>query len=203
MSKRIFIYGASGHGKVVQDMANDLGILVLAFVDDNEALQSFCDLPVFSNVPIDVNLCVIAIGNNQVRKKLAKSNPDKEYMTLIHPKSTVSKKAHVGSGTVVMAGVTINADAQIGDQCIVNTNSSLDHDCVLGNFVHVSPNAALSGGVNVGEGTHIGIGACVIPGITIGKWVTIGAGAVVINPVPDYAVVVGNPGSVIKFNNYE
>jgi acetyltransferase EpsM len=37
--------------------------------------------------------------------------------------------------------------------------------------------------------------------VKIGKWATIGAGAVIINDVPDYAVVVGNPGKVIKFNS--
>jgi acetyltransferase EpsM len=46
----------------------------------------------------------------------------------------------------------------------------------------------------------IGIGAILIPGITIGKWVTIGAGTVVLSDVPDYAVVVGNPGKIIKYN---
>jgi acetyltransferase EpsM len=55
--------------------------------------------------------------------------------------------------------------------------------------------------VFVGEGTQVGIGACVIQGVKIGKWATIGAGAVIINDVPDYAVVVGNPGKVIKFNS--
>ena len=47
--------------------------------------------------------------------------------------------------------------------------------------------------------TAIGIGAIIIPETSIGKWVTIGAGAVVIRDVPDYAVVVGNPGKIIKY----
>jgi len=37
--------------------------------------------------------------------------------------------------------------------------------------------------------------------ITIGKWCIIGAGCVVINDIPDFAVVVGNPGKVIKIKN--
>jgi acetyltransferase EpsM len=73
-------------------------------------------------------------------------------------------------------------------------------DCKIGHFAHLSPGVALAGNVTVGEGTHVGIGSCVIQGITIGKWVTIGAGAVIIKDVPDYAVVVGNPGIIIKFN---
>ena len=35
--------------------------------------------------------------------------------------------------------------------------------------------------------------------IKIGKWVTVGAGAVIIKDIPDYAVVVGNPGRIIKY----
>ena len=64
----------------------------------------------------------------------------------------------------------------------------------------MSPNVSLAGNVTIGEGSHIGIGSCVIQGIKIGKWATIGAGAVIIKDVPDYAVVVGNPGTIIKFN---
>jgi acetyltransferase EpsM len=70
-------------------------------------------------------------------------------------------------------------------------------------FVHISPNAALAGNVHVGEGTQIGIGATVMQNIRIGKWVMVGAGAVIIRDVPDYAVVVGNPGRIIKMNPQE
>jgi acetyltransferase EpsM len=71
---------------------------------------------------------------------------------------------------------------------------------VVADFVHISPNAALAGNVKVGEGTQVGIGACVMQNITIGKWATIGAGAVIIRDVPDYAVVVGNPGRIVRMN---
>jgi acetyltransferase-like isoleucine patch superfamily enzyme len=40
----------------------------------------------------------------------------------------------------------------------------------------------------------------VIKGIKIGTWAIIGAGAVIINDIPDNAVVVGNPGRIIKYN---
>lgn len=45
----------------------------------------------------------------------------------------------------------------------------------------------------------MGIGASIIQGITIGKWATIGAGTVIIQDVPDYAVVVGIPGKIIRY----
>ena len=97
-----------------------------------------------------------------------------------------------------MPKVVVNSGTKIGKHCIINSAAVVEHDYVIDDFVHVSPNATLTGGVEVGEGTYIGAAAVVIPNITIGKWVTIGA--VIINDVPDYAVVVGNPGKIINYN---
>ena len=198
MKNSIFIYGASGHGKVVFEIAQSLELDVEVFVDQNHDLKGVCCKPVVHKIPNNLHSGILGIGKNEIRKNLAKQLSTIEFATLLHPKANVSPSANLGSGTVVMAGATINASVKIGSHVIVNTNASVDHDCVLEDFVHISPNVALSGGVKVGEGTHIGIGACVIPGVLIGKWVTIGAGAVIINNVPDSATVVGNPGRIIK-----
>ena len=53
---------------------------------------------------------------------------------------------------------------------------------------------------SLGTGSFVGAGAVVIPGVRIGRWSVIGAGSVIISDVPDYAVVVGNPGRVIRFD---
>ena len=53
------------------------------------------------------------------------------------------------------------------------------------------------------KGVGWGAGAVVIQGVKIGKWAVIGAGAVIIEDVPDYAVVVGNPGNVIRTRDEE
>jgi acetyltransferase-like isoleucine patch superfamily enzyme len=49
-----------------------------------------------------------------------------------------------------------------------------------------------------GELSFIGIDSTIIQGVKVGKNVTISAGSVVIKYIPDNAVVVGNPGKVIK-----
>ena len=49
----------------------------------------------------------------------------------------------------------------------------------------------------VKEGASIGANATIVCGHTIGKHCLIGAGAVVTKDVPDYALVVGNPGKVV------
>lgn len=194
----MYLYGASGHGKVVAEIAEECGYNIEAYIDMNLSKNEILNYTVHHTPPSKHIDIVISIGNNRIRKNIVEESTLFNYITLIHPKSSVSKRAYLEEGTVVMAGVAINASVNVGKHCILNTNSSIDHDCVLEDFVHISPNAALGGSVYVGEGTHVGIGACVIQGIRIGKWCTIGAGAVIINDIPDGSTVVGNPGKIIK-----
>ena len=51
----------------------------------------------------------------------------------------------------------------------------------------------------LGDNVTVGAGAKVLGHIKIGNNVTIGANAVVTKDVPDNAVVVGNPGKIIKY----
>lgn len=51
--------------------------------------------------------------------------------------------------------------------------------------------------VHVGAHAFIGLGAVLMPGATIGRGAIIGAGAVVRGSVPDFAIVIGNPATVV------
>ncbi|WP_239775675.1 acetyltransferase [Tenacibaculum finnmarkense] len=201
MDKRICLFGASGHGKVIKDIAVNNNVEVFTFVDDNPKLEVLHNISVIKSAEIaSVNTenFIISIGNNEIRKKIA-NQLNVQYTYLIDTTATVSKSAKIAAGTVVMPCAVINADVTIGKHCIINTGAIIEHDCSIENYVHVSPNATITGAVSIKEGTHIGAGAIVIPGVKIGKWATIGAGTVIIKDVPDYAVVVGNPGRIIKF----
>lgn len=192
----MYLYGASGHAKVIMDILRSNNISVEALVDDNPELTTLNGITVLHNAE-GLSPMIISIGNNRIRKTIA-GKLKCEYCTAIHPSTNIAKTAMIGEGSVVMAGVTINANATIGRHCIINTNASVDHECIIGDFVHISPNVALCGNVQVGEGTHIGVGASVIPGIKIGKWCTIGAGATVIRDIPDGATAIGTPARIIK-----
>lgn len=200
----VYLYGASGHAKVIVETLELEQKVIGGLIDSNPAITSLLEYPVYPKLPdsfdVKKDSLIVSIGGNAIRRKIV-NQLSTLFSTSVHPSANVSKRATIEEGTVVMAGVTINAACTIGKHVILNTNCSVDHDCVMGDFVHVSPNVALAGDVSVGEGTHIGIGACVIQGIKIGKWATIGAGAILIKDVPDYAVVVGNPGEIIKFND--
>lgn len=196
----MYLYGASGHGKVIAEIAEENGISITAFIDLDKSKTETIGHKIVHELPTFPIELIISIGNNTLRKKIVADNSSFSYKTLIHPSASVSKRILIGEGTVVMAGVSINSEANIGKHCIINTNASIDHDCIINDFVHISPNVALAGNVQIGEGSHIGIGAAVIQGIKIGKWCTIGAGSVVIKDIPDGATVVGNPGKIIKMN---
>jgi sugar O-acyltransferase (sialic acid O-acetyltransferase NeuD family) len=196
----LYLYGASGHAKVVIEILEQRSKKIDGLLDNNPAITDLLGYPVSKKAPSSAYKLIITIGNNAIRKKIAESEAA-EFETAVHPSANISARSAIGEGTVIMAAVNVNSCTLIGQHVILNTACTIDHDCVIGNFAHISPGAALAGNVQVGEGAHIGIGASVIQGITIGKWATVGAGAVIIHDVPDYAVVVGNPGKIIKYNS--
>lgn len=196
----INIYGASGHAKVVLDIAKSINLAVAGVYDDDTSLQQLAEFRIQQpQKGVKVSKVIITIGNNAIRKKIAQERVLTLAACLVHPTAQVEGALFIGEGTVVMPNVVINNSTIIGKNCILNTSSVIEHDCELGDFVHLSPNATLAGGVSVGEGTHIGANAVVIPGVKIGKWAVVGAGAVILRDIPDYAVVVGNPGKIIKY----
>lgn len=53
--------------------------------------------------------------------------------------------------------------------------------------------------VKIGHDVWIGYGAIILDGANIGTGAIIGAGAVIRGNIPPYAVVIGNPGTIIKY----
>lgn len=67
--KSLLVLGAGGHGKVVAEIATDLGFVKIDFLDDNspEAIGSVQDLPELGR---DYDYIFCGIGKNQLRKQL-------------------------------------------------------------------------------------------------------------------------------------
>lgn len=197
------LFGASGHCKVIIDIILESKALrIESIVDHHPKFTTIFDFPVLDFAAVksfESKQFIVSIGDNKSRKNVVEII-NAIYLKAIHPRAIVSRFSSVSEGSVVMAGAVINPDSKIGKHCIINTGAIVDHECVIEDYVHISPNASLAGNVTVGEGTFVGIGASIIQGVTIGKWAVIGAGAVILNDVPDYAVVVGIPGKIIKFN---
>jgi sugar O-acyltransferase (sialic acid O-acetyltransferase NeuD family) len=200
--KRLAILGASGHGKVVAEIAELCGWEKIHFYDDawpDVAQNGLWSVVGKTNDLIDkireYDNAIVAIGDNDIRyeKSLFLISKGFKLATLIHPAAIVSQYSNISQGSVVMAGVVINPFVEFGEACIVNTSATIDHDCVIDNAVHISPGVNLAGAVKVGALSWIGIGASVKQCIQIGTNVVIGAGATVINDVYDDFIVVGTP----------
>lgn len=197
MRKKLIIIGASGHGKVIADIALKMEYDIQGFLDDDDSIKDILGFPVLGSVDKikkyqqDCEF-VIAIGNNFIREKIAKRY-DAQWATLIHPSAVIGMDVEIGEGTVVMANAVINPSAKTGRHCIINTGAIVEHDNRLEDFVHISPGVALAGTVSVGKRTHIGIGACVRNNLEIGSEVVVGAGATVVKDIIKPGIYTGVP----------
>jgi sugar O-acyltransferase (sialic acid O-acetyltransferase NeuD family) len=194
--------GASGHGKVVADVAREAGWERVVFFDDRwPDLQCSGDWMVVGRFidalqgAVSLDALIVAVGDARMRKRWLRSGIDQgmKLATLVHPRACVSRSARLGAGVVVVAGAVVNVASVVGDGAIVNTGATLDHDCELGEVAHLCPGSHVAGNVAIGEGAWVGIGASVKQGVRIGAWSTVGAGAAVIGDVDDHSTVVGVP----------
>lgn len=199
---KVYLYGASGHAKVVMDIAKLAYLDVPCLIDDNPLVNELAGLPVIHSAEGKSPL-IVTIGNCQIRKKIVEKLRNKEYVTVVHPQTIKADSVKLGYGTVVMAGAILNPFVKVGNHCIINSGASLDHDVVIGDFVHIAPHCTLCGEVSVGDGTWVGAGTTVIQGVHIGKDCFIGAGAVVVRDIPDKTLCYGNPARVIKKINQD
>lgn len=193
---RLLIIGASGHGKVVADIAEKNGYEEIEFYDDDENITSCGKWPVVGKVANALEKdgdVFIAIGNAKIREKIMNRFTGRHFPILIHPSAVIADDILIGEGSVVMASAVVNPGSKIGKGVIINTLSSVDHDCAIDDFVHISVGAHLAGTVTIGKGTWISVGASVINNVEIREDVMVGAGAVVIRSIRETGTYVGVP----------
>lgn len=197
---KLLILGAGGHGRVVADVASDMGVYSeIAFLDDASPLvkPAFPIIGKIDDAAKYLNDCAlfVAIGNNAVRRKLQTRFEEQGafFATLVSPKACIGGDVSIGAGTVIMPGCIVNNHARLGKGVIVNTSSSVDHDCTIGDYCHIAPGAHLCGTVIVGENSLIGAGATLINNLSICSGCKIGAGTVVIKNVIESGTYIGVP----------
>lgn len=199
MSKQLVIIGASGHGKVIADIAEKVGYTDVVFLDDNKAVKTCGKHSVVgrSGDAMRYSNCdfIVGIGNTENRKRIQEELMVKglHIATLIHPQAVIATDVSLGIGTVVMPGAVINSGSTLGKGCIINTSASVDHDNTISDYVHVSVGSHLAGTVNIGTGTWIGAGAVVNNNVSICENCMVGAGAVVVKNITESDTYIGVP----------
>ena len=106
--------------------------------------------------------------------------------TFIESGAILGNNVTVKNGVAVWGGVTIEDNVFLGPQCVFTND--------------LNPRAYIKKGgtelleTRVQANATAGANATILCGIVIGKYAFIGAGAVVTRRVPDFALIVGNPG---------
>lgn len=149
----------------------------------------------------DVGFVSLVTGSTRARYETAHAivTAGGTLTNFIHPSVDLTL-THWGVGNYIQEAVITQAKVHIGDNSSIHMGALIGHETKIGNSVFIAHAVSVSGCCDIGDGTFIGTNATILPRIKIGKWATIGAGSVVIKDVPDYAVVVGNPAKVIKYN---
>ena len=208
-TKKVFVFGASGHAKVVIDiLERTAGVKVMFAVDDDAgaAGKTLCGYPVIGGRDAllaqrkQAGAGIVTIGDNKARSEVAAWLVAQGFKlaSAVHPAAMLARDVSIGDGTVVMAGCVVNSDTAIGANVIINTGATVDHDCIIGDGVHIAPGCHLCGDVQVGAGAFLGTGSNVIPGVRIGANAVLGAGSTVIRDVAADARVAGSPARPLE-----
>lgn len=124
------------------------------------------------------------------------------HFSHLMPGCKLGRNCNLGQNVVVSPDVVLGNNVKVQNNVSIYTGVTCDDDVFLGPsmvFTNViNPRSAVNRRsqytkTHVGKGATIGANATIVCGHDIGKFAFIGAGAVVTKPVPDYALVVGNP----------
>jgi UDP-2-acetamido-3-amino-2,3-dideoxy-glucuronate N-acetyltransferase len=125
------------------------------------------------------------------------------HFSHVMPGSRLGTNCNLGQNVVISPGCIIGNNVKIQNNVSVYTGVILEDDVFCG------PSMVFTNVINprshverkdeyrqtlVKQGATIGANATVICGHTLGRYSFIGAGSVVTRDVPDFALIVGNPG---------
>ena len=128
--------------------------------------------------------------------------------------------SHIQSGTVIGdncsigQNVNIGNNVRIGNSVKIQNNVSVYEGVELEDFVFCGPSMVFTNiklprsefpqrgrafyeKTLIKKSASIGANATIVCGVTIGRYALIGSGAVVTKDVPDFSLVVGNPGRIV------
>ena len=124
----------------------------------------------------------------------------------------IMPKVQIGSGCNIGQNVFIADDVIVGNNVKIQNNVSIYKGVICEDNVFLGPSMVFTNVINprssvnrkseflkttVRHGASIGANATIVCGNDVGKYAFIGAGAVITKEVPDYALIVGNPGRII------
>lgn len=130
------------------------------------------------------------------------------HFTHVMSGATLGRHCNLGQNVFIANGVILGNNVKIQNNVSLYTGVICEDDVFLGPsavFTNViNPRSAVNRKADykqtiIGKGASIGANTTLVCGNKIGQYAFIGAGAVVTKEVPDFALVIGNPGKVKYF----
>ena len=109
---------------------------------------------------------------------------------LVADNAFLGSNVKVQNNVAIYGGVTVEDDVFLGPSCVL-TNVTNPRSQVSRKTLYEK--------TLIRRGATVGANATIVCGITLGRYAFIGAGAVVTKDVPDYGLVLGNPGKLSGF----
>lgn len=205
--EKIILIGTGGHAGVVLDILNEIdqyeiigvttkGLNKGDYFKDILVLGDDSVLAEFKKKGIDkVALGIGGFKDNYLRKSifLYLKELGFEVISVVHPKSIISRTVEIGEGACIFPGVIINSNVRIGNNVIIATGSSIDHETIIEDHVLISAGVTIGACSLIKQEALIALGAKIVSGISIGAETLIAAGAVVVQDIANNEKVYGIP----------
>lgn len=135
------------------------------------------------------------------------------------------KRISIGNKTRIFPGIRMEAigtgEISIGENCAIEQNvhiTAMGSNLIIGNNVTIAANTFITNldheyqditksvmdqghilnETAIGDGCFLGYGVAIQAGTKLGKHCVVGTGAVIKGEFPDYSVIVGIPGRIVR-----
>lgn len=206
---KLFVYGASGAGLEVFDLAERTGKYSKIYLID-DFLE---EIPYYGSERIHFSSCsqymdedseyIISVGEPSARALLRERVKEHGYRlaTLIDPSAVLSKTAIVEPGCIINAHSIISSRAHLKENCYIGFHVVVGHDACIHEDTIVCPMATVGGGSVVGREAFLGLNSSMKERVNVGDKAIVGMGSMLFRNVAPGCTMVGNPARVTRGND--
>jgi acetyltransferase-like isoleucine patch superfamily enzyme len=117
------------------------------------------------------------------------------YCRLIgQPKIIIGDNFYLNSGCHLLGEIYFGNNVLVGPKTVIWAR---DHGFNKDDLIFKQPHKSLP--ITIGDDVWIGANVTILKGVTIARGAVIGAGSVVTKDIPEYAIVAGNPATIVKY----
>lgn len=207
----IYILGIGANSSVFMDLIEDCGHRIAGLYHYNHTRtgETYSDAKIdgcFEDLLQRTSLkgmnFALSMGDIAVRKELYERIVAKggNVPSLIHPTATISKRASMGGGVIILPQSIVQADVSIGNNTVITIHTTLAHTSHIGNHCMISGHCIVGAYTQLCDSVQIGQGSVLVSGKVkvVGENSILGAGSVLREDMRPNSIYLGNPAIFIK-----